>query len=528
MNAFFLYIIQSALCFSLMFGLYMLLLRRETFFRFKRNVLLSIIISSLVIPMIHIPVAEPAFVQTPILQLEEVFFQTQTVSTIVPETEISEIQIITTPKSIKINPVLLVYFVGFFISLAISLISFICVARIVLTARSVVYGQRKILVSPMKISSFTFAGWIVLSEMDYERFAEEVIAHETIHLHCGHFWDLCLISVITVIHWFNPLSWFLQREMKALHEYEADRLTLITTGINATQYKLLLIEKVAGASSYSIASNFAQTNIKNRITMMTRQNQKPWARWKALLFIPMAALLMQAFARPEINREIEQISTVKGTEFLQENNEWTEEKFLEEFRKTIPENTYGSMNHNDTLSKNVNDAQQTDVIGWQLVSVVVKQKKDDNDQYPCIIHSTSPDVKYKAEYFMKDFSEEEIEKVNKGMEICTEQQILYNGQMTKIKDVSELLKEKTNEKVYISYQFCYDPQTKKGKCCVRISLPEIDPKDPAFFYFLNGKWIYGRHFFMDDIKSIDVYAPDEALKKYGNKAKNGAIAIVTK
>jgi beta-lactamase regulating signal transducer with metallopeptidase domain len=120
-----------------------------------------------------------------------------------------------------------------------------------------------------------------------------------------------MANLIAVIHWFNPLAWLLRREVKTLHEYEADRCTL-TQGIDATRYKLLLIEKAAGASRYSVASSFAQSKIKKRIVMMNnqKQNPNPWARWKVLLFIPLAALLMQCFARPEVNRELEQISEI--------------------------------------------------------------------------------------------------------------------------------------------------------------------------------------------------------------------------
>ena len=60
MNAFLLYVVQSALCLSLFYGLYLLLLRREAFFSFNRGVLLAVMISSMTIPLIRLPVAEPA------------------------------------------------------------------------------------------------------------------------------------------------------------------------------------------------------------------------------------------------------------------------------------------------------------------------------------------------------------------------------------------------------------------------------------------------------------------------------------
>ena len=361
MNAFLLYVVQSTLCLSLFYGLYLLLLRREAFFRFNRGVLLAIMASSMIIPLIRVPLAEPALVQLPMIQLEEMVsgfkFQVQSskyhVSSEMNTENINSDGLVGIPETSNFKPetsnlIPLAYLAGLSISLALALISLISVARIIVSARPVAYRQQRILVSPLHISSFTFAGWLVISEMDYERFAAEIVTHETIHRRSGHFWDLCLVNVIAVVHWFNPLAWLLRREVKTLHEYDADRCTL-TQGIDATRYKLLLIEKAAGASRYSVASGFAQSKIKKRIVMMNNtQNPNPWARWKVLLFIPLAALLVQCFARPEVNRELEQISALKDTEIVQENTDWSEEKFLAELRKCLPEGVSHELSYEDT------------------------------------------------------------------------------------------------------------------------------------------------------------------------------------
>ena len=230
-------------------------------------------------PLIRMSVDEPTVVQLPIRQLEEVFIVDRMEQTSIPVSETpgnNSVTVVTdVQKSFNLIP--LIYLAGFFVSLALMIGSYIGVVRIIAMARPVMYGTQRILVSSRKICSFTFAGWIVMSEQDYERFAAEIVTHETIHQRKRHFWDLCLTNVITVIHWFNPLTWLLQREIKNLHEYEADQCTL-TQGIDATRYKLLLIEKAAGASRYSVASSFAQSKIKKRIKMMNQQNLRPWAR----------------------------------------------------------------------------------------------------------------------------------------------------------------------------------------------------------------------------------------------------------
>ena len=49
--------------------------------------------------------------------------------------------------------------------------------------------------------------------------------------------------------------------------------------------------------------------------MMMRKKSNPWARAKYLYVLPLAAVAVAAFARPEISKPLEEISRVKVTEF---------------------------------------------------------------------------------------------------------------------------------------------------------------------------------------------------------------------
>jgi len=81
---------------------------------------------------------------------------------------------------------------------------------------------------------------------------------------------------------------------------------------------------------------------------MNKQSQNPWARWKVLLFIPLTVLLVQCFARPEIDRELEQISVLESTEIFQQNTEWSENRFLEELRKNLPIDVSHNLGYEET------------------------------------------------------------------------------------------------------------------------------------------------------------------------------------
>lgn len=45
--------------------------------------------------------------------------------------------------------------------------------------------------------------------------------------------------------------------------------------------------------------------------MMIRKKSNPWARAKYLYVLPLAAVTMAAFARPEISQPLDEISSVK-------------------------------------------------------------------------------------------------------------------------------------------------------------------------------------------------------------------------
>jgi len=135
------------------------------------------------------------------------------------------------------------------------------------------------------------------------------------HIRSGHTADLLLADVFCALQWFNPVAWWLKRELKAVHEYEADALVARECG-DARHYQLLLIKKAAGTRLYSMANSFNHSKIQKRITMMLKEKSNPWARLKCLYVLPLAVVGMTAFALPEISSGLHEISSVKVKDLL--------------------------------------------------------------------------------------------------------------------------------------------------------------------------------------------------------------------
>ena len=188
----------------------------------------------------------------------------------------------------------------------------------------------RLIVCPLKKGSFSWGRTIVLSQEDYRNNREAILLHEQMHLHYHHTADLLWMQAIIVLHWFNPAAWLLMRELREVHEFEADNGVLLH-GIDATQYQLLLVKKSVGTRLYSMASGFGHSKLKQRINMMLKKRTNRLARLKLLLFVPVVSGTLYAFARPEVKNAVEQmVKPPVGTQ-SQDTVRMDERELLEQY-----------------------------------------------------------------------------------------------------------------------------------------------------------------------------------------------------
>ena len=181
------------------------------------------------------------------------------------------------------------------------------------------------MVHNQEIAPFSWMKYIVISRKDLEENGREILIHEMAHIHHRHSVDLVVADICIFFQWFNPGAWLLKQELQNVHEYEADE-TVINEGVNAKEYQLLLIKKAVGTRLYSMANSFNHSKLKKRITMMLKEKSNPWARLKYLYVLPLAAIAVTAFARPEISEKMEEISAVKVNDLA----EIVQEKVLQD------------------------------------------------------------------------------------------------------------------------------------------------------------------------------------------------------
>ena len=125
----------------------------------------------------------------------------------------------------------------------------------------------------------------------------EILAHEKVHIRERHWFDLLFIELLTVIFWFNPFIWFFERSIKQNHEYLADK-GVLAQGHSTGRYQALLINQLMGMQIIGITNNLNFALNTNRLKMMTKKKTSRLVGIKFAWALPAIALLLFAFAEP--------------------------------------------------------------------------------------------------------------------------------------------------------------------------------------------------------------------------------------
>ena len=329
MGVFFIYILKSSVCLVLFYLFFRLLLSKETFHRFNRMALLGVLFFSLLIPCIEVTTRHQVEVQQAVLSIEQLLLMAELEATPANVGAVQETSAIS-----WVQVVLLVYLAGILFLACRNIYSLICLFRLVHSGKHEKLEKGvTLVVHNQEIVPFSWMKYIVISRKDLEENGREILIHEMAHIHHRHSVDLLVADICIFFQWFNPGAWLLKQELQNIHEYEADE-TVINEGVNAKEYQLLLIKKAVGTRLYSMANSFNHSKLKKRITMMLKEKSNPWARLKYLYVLPLAAIAVTAFARPEISEKVEEISAVKVNDLAEIVETKSEENVVKELVDT--------------------------------------------------------------------------------------------------------------------------------------------------------------------------------------------------
>ena len=282
------YQIKVGICLIAFYLLWKLLLSRETFHRFNRVALLTVMALAFVLPWVKLSLDTSVPVISRMVVMDEI---------IVGPAGAAQPQAIASSWTVM-GLVTALYFIGMAMVAAWLLHSQWSLRRLLRKGRKEsLPGGVTLHIVPGDQSPFSYFKHIVINEQDYRDNPREILTHEHAHISLRHSWDVLFVELVKLFQWWNPAAWLLCRELRQVHEYEAD-MAVLNQGVDAKQYQLLLIRKSVGDQLFSMANNFNYQSLKKRIRMMTMNKSSRWNTLRALAVVPVIALALLAFANP--------------------------------------------------------------------------------------------------------------------------------------------------------------------------------------------------------------------------------------
>jgi TonB family protein len=149
-----------------------------------------------------------------------------------------------------------------------------------------------------------------------ENVSEEIVRHEMSHIAHHHSADILFVELMMIIQWFNPFIYLYKRELQSLHEYMADR-DVVATGIDKQNYMMLILQQCTAVDFSNMSNNFSFLLTKKRIKMITQSKKAKGVVIKALLTLPLFALLLFANCKSNGNEKPADKKAVEATETVE-------------------------------------------------------------------------------------------------------------------------------------------------------------------------------------------------------------------
>ena len=300
MGSFVIYILEWALCLSAFLLLYKMCFSGSTFHRFNRLFLLGSVVVAAMLPMIHIttneemePIAEVCRWNTEQLETLPVV-ETLKVAETQEQLSTFNFQLSTGQKTFL--AIALTYLIYILIQVVGWMRSFVKMMLFLRGKRTRKVGRWiRLVVHNEEYGPFSWMNYMVISDKENGFARRASMRHELSHIVLMHHLDLVFLLLCTLV---NPVCWFIMKEIKVVHEYEADDEVINHYHIQSRDYQRLLVLRTVGAEAYALASSF-NLNIKKRIIMMKKKQSTWWRMMWIAVTLPLVGIALTAFSKPK-------------------------------------------------------------------------------------------------------------------------------------------------------------------------------------------------------------------------------------
>ena len=306
MVAFIIFAIRWAVTLTLLYSLYRLLLRRETFHRLNRAVLLAILVVSPLLPLVPLHTDRPTALDAMFTRIEGTIIERPLIRQ--PSDENVAGNALTAQEKDEaasdrcMRYGAYIYIIGIVIAVATYLFRVLALVRVIRRSRRITHElvpDRVHLMLDMRITQpSSFMHWIFIGPIDLKQNAETVLRHELAHVRMGHSWDVVLCDLTCRLLWCLPFAWMLRQDLVDVHEFQADEAVL-QGGVKLEDYEHLLVRKAVRTQALPIMNTLRRGAVKKRFAMMHSRRSSRWSRLKLLYLVPALAACLWVSAQAE-------------------------------------------------------------------------------------------------------------------------------------------------------------------------------------------------------------------------------------
>ena len=215
-------------------------------------------------------------------------------------------------NELNINWLQTVYITGLGIMVLYYLLAIIKIARLTkgTAFRDI---QKHIFYVSKPVAPFSFINRIYLpAKLKDSDERHAIIQHEQAHIDHFHSADILFFTIFALVQWFNPFAWLLLRNLKEVHEYQADETT-IKSGVSIDLYCQQIVSQTLGCQVQVLVNNFNKSLTLKRLAMLTKEKVSKWGKVKFAFLVPavmlaFSCLLLIQCEQKESNSNISELA----------------------------------------------------------------------------------------------------------------------------------------------------------------------------------------------------------------------------
>ncbi|EZH72720.1 hypothetical protein ATO12_21540 [Aquimarina atlantica] len=510
METFLIYLFKASILLSIFYGVYFLLLRKDTFFTINRHFLLVGIITSILLPFVEFTTIK--FIKNPVFYVTETHLPAS--ENVIPET---------------INWWLIgfiLYGLGALIFLSRFGLQLLSLKKLLTHHQGVKKDGFNFIEVTQDIAPFSFFKTIVYNPALHS--AEEldmILKHEKIHVQQFHTLDLILMNLLLIFQWVNPFAWFYKKNLEQNLEFIADR-EAIHQITSKKEYQLTLL-RVSSNNYSTITNNFYQSLIKKRIIMLNKQSSQSKKLWKITVILPLLSLFLWSFNTEEVVRIKQDTKTNQNPSeniIFQKKGEKIIEFIVDKSSSKEDLNKVKNTLKNDySLEVKFSGIKRNEANEITSIKVDISSKKGTTN------YAISNDTPINSFAIIYNSETGKIEIGQSGNSPNYVWVVDKDGKTKKGSTIKIHSGDKKNEFIFNNgdHKDIYKIHTNDNKTFAYIT----GDRDGEPLIYIDGKKTTKKEMEKldsDTIEMINVLKGKSAIKKYGDKGNNGVIEITTK